>query len=284
MNSPYVFDCYEIFRSVEIVWIAWGLGILLLPLVVYIAAWQVSQFSRRPVSLSAFHADQHGASYSLSFVLTLPFIVGLIVLILQTSFLLVAKFGTMHAAFMAARAGVVWTTSDERDVPVSNVAGYFDNFPKAQEKATAAAVRAMTPFSSGFFTKQASGQAREDAGKFLDVYRRYIAGSQTELTARRGGRTISMRENYIRNRFIYAAHATKVELTGEGSGEPWQLDLRARVTYEYPVMIAQIPLLGQFFGRRTDDGRHVFDLTSTAVFQNECPRNRTATLGIKASP
>ena len=57
-----------------------------------------------------------------------------------------------------------------------------------------------------------------------------------------------MRENYIRNKCAYAAQATEVKITGEGSGQPWALDVRAEVRYEFPVMIAQIPLFGQFVG------------------------------------
>jgi hypothetical protein len=116
------------------------------------------------------------------------------------------------------------------------------------------------------------------------VYKKYITGSQTEITSKRGG-TMGMRDNYIRNKYVYAERFTTVKIVGKGDSgpkEPWALDVEAEVSYEYPVMIPKIPLLGNFYGRKASDGRHVFDLVSTAVFQNECPRNKDATLGIKS--
>ena len=282
------FDFFEIFRSVEIAWGFWlfGIGVLLILLIRYRSLLSGNRFfipfRKR---MATFHSDQDGASYSLAFLITLPFILGLIVLIIETSFLLVAKFGTMHAAYMSARSAIVWTTSDHKDVPVTNGNTYFDNFPKARSKAEEAAIRAMVPFSSGLAAKKLkyTDAQQKNAANYLQMYRDFTLASEADLRSYKWKHKIRIRPDYVRNKFLYASRATQVKLSGQSeisNPEPWQLGLEARVTYEYPYSIAKIPFFGLFVGERTSDGRYVYKVQSTVMFPNECPKNPTAKLGI----
>jgi hypothetical protein len=226
------------------------------------------------MSIKNFNADEHGASYTLTFILSLPFITGLIAVMMETSFLLVAKFGTLHAAYMAGRSAIVWTTSDHKDYPVNGAEHYFRKFPSVQEKAETAAVRAMVPFAGGFYNK--SGANSSKANQYVEVYREFISSNPEQLRSQQShmrGQSIQMRDKFIKNKFAYAQQATKVKLTGKpvGGNEPWQLDVTAEVSYEFPYAIARIP----WFRDKVE-----CTIKSKAVFQNESPKNKTAKLGI----
>ncbi len=58
--------------------------------------------------LRRLHADQGGAAQSLSFVLTLPFFVMIILFIIQVSQVMIGTVVVHYAAFVAARAAIVW--------------------------------------------------------------------------------------------------------------------------------------------------------------------------------
>ncbi|GAB6165570.1 hypothetical protein JCM19992_15700 [Thermostilla marina] len=59
-------------------------------------------------ALATLHVDQRGAVQSLSFVLTLPIFVMLILFIIQVSQLMIGTVVVHYAAFAAARSAVVW--------------------------------------------------------------------------------------------------------------------------------------------------------------------------------
>jgi Flp pilus assembly protein TadG len=61
-----------------------------------------------PRRLLALHRDQAGAVQSLSFVLTLPLFVMLMLFIVQVSQLMIAAVVVQYAAYAAARAAIVW--------------------------------------------------------------------------------------------------------------------------------------------------------------------------------
>jgi hypothetical protein len=266
----YYFDSYEIFRSVETAWIIFGICIFLLPVIMLL----LQNRRAEPISIKNFNVDEHGASYTISFILSLPFIMGLIAVMIETSFLLVAKFGTLHAAYMAGRSAIVWTTSDHKDYPVSGAEGYFRKFPSVQEKAETAAVRAMVPFAGGFYNK--SGANSRQADQYVKVYREFINSNAEQLQSKqldKSGQSIQMSDNFIKNKLAYAKQATQVKLTGksENGNEPWQLDVVAEVSYEFPYAVARIP----WFRDKVE-----CTIKSKAVFQNESPKNKNAKLGI----
>jgi len=142
-------DFWELFRSVEIVWATWFSCLILLGLLTRHLLLRLVRLDYRAVfarlNLRRIHSDTSGAAYSLSFIMVLPFLVLLIALIIETTFMLVAKIGTMQAAFASARTASVWTTRD-RDYTST------DDFHLAKDKAQQAAVTAMVPYSSSFDT------------------------------------------------------------------------------------------------------------------------------------
>jgi hypothetical protein len=62
--------------------------------------------------LARLHADQHGAVQSLSFVLTMPLFVLVVLFIIQVSQLMIATFTVHYAAYAAARSAIVWIPAD----------------------------------------------------------------------------------------------------------------------------------------------------------------------------
>jgi hypothetical protein len=69
------------------------------------ARWRLS-------ALGSLHRDQAGAVQSLSFVLTLPVFVMILMLIVQVSQLMIATVVVHYAAFAAARSAVVWIPAE----------------------------------------------------------------------------------------------------------------------------------------------------------------------------
>jgi hypothetical protein len=75
------------------------------------AAWLLARVSRarlRTNRLWGLHHDQGGSAQSLSFVLTLPLFVMIMLFIIQVSQLMIATVVVHYAAFAAARSAVVW--------------------------------------------------------------------------------------------------------------------------------------------------------------------------------
>lgn len=75
------------------------------------------------------HADQQGSAQTLSFVLTLPLFVMVLMFIVQVSQLMIGQIVVEYSAFAAARAAAVWIPADlSRQDPQEGpncVAGYF---------------------------------------------------------------------------------------------------------------------------------------------------------------
>lgn len=66
----------------------------------------------RPSALKQLHADEAGAVQSLSFVLTLPVFMMVMMLIVQVSQIMIATVVVHYAAFAATRAAIVWIPAD----------------------------------------------------------------------------------------------------------------------------------------------------------------------------
>ena len=61
------------------------------------------------VRLRKLHRSEEGAVQSLSFVLTLPLFIMIVMFIVQVSQLMIGIMGVHYATFAAARAAIVWT-------------------------------------------------------------------------------------------------------------------------------------------------------------------------------
>lgn len=73
--------------------------------------------------LLGLHSDDRGAVQSLSFVLTLPFFVMLILFIVQVSQIMIGTVVVHYAAFAAARAAAVWIPCRVGDLELENCIG-----------------------------------------------------------------------------------------------------------------------------------------------------------------
>ena len=81
-----------------------GLLILVLHLII-----RISGARRRTISLAQLHNDQRGGVQSLSFVLTLPVFIWIMMGVIQVSQIMLAQVVVEYAAIAAARAASVWT-------------------------------------------------------------------------------------------------------------------------------------------------------------------------------
>jgi hypothetical protein len=66
----------------------------------------------QPAVLKRIHSDEAGAVQSLSFVITLPVFMMIMMLIVQVSQLMIATVVVHYAAFASARAAIVWIPAD----------------------------------------------------------------------------------------------------------------------------------------------------------------------------
>ena len=84
---------------------------LLFLLVLILAAWVLVRFSRAQLHLGRLfklHRDEKGSVQSLSFVLTLPLFIMIMMMIVQVSQLMVGIVVVHYAAFATARSAAVW--------------------------------------------------------------------------------------------------------------------------------------------------------------------------------
>src|SRR4051812_39865065 len=80
-------------------------------LILFLAAWVLVRFSRAHLRLGRLfelHRDEVGSVQSLSFVITLPLFIVVMMLIVQVSQLMIGTIVVHYAAFAAARSAAVW--------------------------------------------------------------------------------------------------------------------------------------------------------------------------------
>ncbi len=106
-------------RAVLLDCLPWAVGLVL----AVAAAWLVIRLNAaRPRfgRLFELHRNQGGSAQSLSFVLTLPFFVMILLFIVQVSQLMIAEVVVHYAAYAAARAASVWIPADVGSVETAN--------------------------------------------------------------------------------------------------------------------------------------------------------------------
>lgn len=195
---------------------------------------------------------EDGGAYTLSFVMAMPFLVLFICVVIETSFMLVAKIGTIYASFAGARTAIVWDSLDSS----SATDGMVEQ----------AAIRAFIPFSSGGVVSASSADRR------FTEYLQEHASQMKNL-----GRTPA-NSNYLDSKAAYAARAMTVAFkrTPRG-GNIWDEDLTVEVNYAFPFAV---PGVGRIFGTRGPDG-YVYAITSRTTLPNEIPQNEERSLGIQ---
>jgi hypothetical protein len=110
---------------------------LALLLVLVAAAWGLARMSRarlRLARLGTLHADQAGSAQSLSFVLTLPLFIMVLMMIVQVSQLMIGAIVVQYAAFAAARSAAVWIPADLPDPEGPNCISSYAVDPTAPDQ------------------------------------------------------------------------------------------------------------------------------------------------------
>ena len=198
------------------------------------------------VRIASFHRDEGGGAYTLSYVMTIPFVMLLISLIIESTLMMTAKVGTVYSAFAAARTVSVWSSAAD--------------WPDVLDKAEQAAKQAMLPFASGSSPGDV-GADNADGEAYWDAYNTWA--------------TAGVAQGYIAAK----AKSSNSRLSILIADKPakWDADIQVSVTYDYPI---HIPGLGQILGQRSAAGGYVFSVTSRATLPNDGPQNASQTLGI----
>jgi hypothetical protein len=190
--------------------------------------------------------DEDGAAYTISYVMVIPVYALLICMIIESVLMLTAKLGTVYASFAAVRTATVWSSAT--------------TWEKAQEKAKRAATKAMAPFASGTHGGIEKA-ATAEAVSFDAAYHAYVKSP--------------ISDKFLLNKYGYAQEHVKVEIDGPPTDAT--APITAKVTYEFPF---NIPGIARLFGKRGNDGKFYFPLTSEATLDNEAPQDGRKTIGI----
>lgn len=191
--------------------------------------------------------DEDGAAYSLAYVLTVPFYLVLICLVVETSSLLVVKIGTMYAAYAAARSRIVWE-------PVAPSV--------AQERMELAGKQAMTPFASSHSLHRSGSPAPSDAAQnYMNAYRNYSANVAPAQPS----------DAYWSNRYQHAWGATRVTLLRivdrvdpvTRAATPM---FTVEVKHDAPLIV---PVIGRILGDRQVGGYWVREMRSEITLPGE---------------
>jgi len=87
-----------------------------------------------PGRLRRLHRDQQGSAQSLSFVLTLPFFIIIMLFIVQVSQLMIGTIVVHYAAFAAARSAVVWIPANLGSPEQEDCIGSYYVDPEASDQ------------------------------------------------------------------------------------------------------------------------------------------------------
>lgn len=110
---------------------------LALLLVLILAAWALARFSRvrlRLGRLFELHRDEVGTVQSLSFVLTLPAFIMILMMIVQVSQLMIGTIVVHYAAFAAARSAAVWIPAAVSDLEGPDCISAYSIDPEAKDQ------------------------------------------------------------------------------------------------------------------------------------------------------
>lgn len=190
--------------------------------------------------------DEDGAAYTLSYVMVIPVYALLMCMIVESVLMMTAKLGTVYAAFAAVRTATVWSSAT--------------SWEKATAKAQHAAVSAMTPFASG---THGGGEKATNADA-IAYEGAYHAFAKAPIS-----------DKFLRNKYGYAQEHVKVEIDGPPTDAT--APITAKVTYEFPF---NVPGIARIFGKKGNDGKFYFRLTSEATLDNEAPQDNQKTIGI----
>lgn len=266
MERPHV-DSSAYFRGVEWLWALW------LASAVGVAWATIRTFSGINLSvLRRFLRSERGAAYSFAYVMTFPIYVLLIVIVCQTTMLLITHMGVVYAAYAGVRSAIVWKAVTDGEGKTTEV---------ADKMIRQAVVAALTPFasSSSYHAQQMGISGTSTAAD--DYYDQYIAYIGSDKS---GG---PVRKTYLTAKYRYAAGDKVTRVTtvvpDAGGEEPWKKDVKVTVTYNAPF---DLPVVAQWLGKKPFSGAsfYVLPLNASASLQFEIPKSEPVkgarTLGI----
>lgn len=240
-------DGYEWFRSVEWIWCLWLASVATLAwLTVRSVRYIRQRMKHGHGSWRRLWHSEEGGVYTLSYVMTFPFYLLLIALALECSLLIVAKIGSVYAAYAAARSAAVWESAGTTSTMTN--------------KMHQAAALAMTPFSSGaarHVISQGSRPTARQVNALLKGYKEYRGSGD------------AYGDEYLARKCRYAWAATQVSLTKpQSDGKAIEVTLRYRAALH-------IPGIARLLGTRATDGNFsYYSIESRAIVQSETPLSR----------
>ena len=291
---------FQVFESVVDVWIIWFVSLFLFGFCIRRAFQQFSWQSFR-----RFAKSEHGASYALPYVLTFPIFLLLMCVLIQASFIIMCKMGTVYAAHSSARTFVVWQGMNAQAAQAIGL----ENEEYIRYKTHRAAMMAMAPFANSNVNQRESlfplfplalgdGESVEmgaldlpetlanalsfaDREAYVQAYSRLVADahSKDESTTHpiidRADRIAS--GNYIRSKYSYAAAATRVTTPEEIA--KWNEDVEIKVRYR---MAFHLPVTARVFGgeSRFWSSQLFRDIETTIVMPSEAADTDDGTIGI----
>lgn len=209
---------------------------------------------RRPSQLGP---DECGAAYSLSFVLTIPLYLVFCGLMLETTFLIIARIGTVYAAYAGARSAAAW---DALQDPVL-----------ASERLHEAICSGLAPFAvSAGFDPTASNSASDGlAPHMLSAADDYAAAMQKSAGTERDLDSAELVRHYYRICHRVTAHKQHHSQDADHA-------VSVSVTYRAPLIF---PGVARLFD---EDHRRPFEypLTATVHMSRSVATAPRGTLGI----
>lgn len=205
---------------------------------------------------SGLITKQQGVSYTLGFVLTIPVYLLFVLMILETTVLLMTRIATVYAACAGARSNVVWHNFNQE---------------LAEQRCQQAVVSALTPFVVATDSEGSqSGTARPEVAQ---ESREYVSALQSFA-----GDNVDSHKVQLRYRRVDA----RTELAIERSTDEVTQAPLVTVTVRY-----QAPLFVPGVARLLDhDGRYPYERVVTSKFTMplEQIRSDDGTLGIAYQP
>lgn len=263
-------------ESVEWVWLAWAGSVVA---VVLLLVRTVRGFTAADARRLA--RDESGAAYSLAYVLTAPVYVIFVCTVVETTMILVAKIGTVNAAYAATRCYVVYHGPDlnaDEDAasgcpPLPPQAD--DRRVHATELARLAGVRAMVPFASpSRFHADGPTWPPDLIGTdaYTEAARQYAGRAGTPVNAA-----------VIRAKYRYAYKAVGPVEVSKPEREPKERPVKLTLVYRAPL---HIPVVARLMGDRSPwGGRYrVLEIRTTVSLPDELPLSDDCRLGIRHDP
>jgi Flp pilus assembly protein TadG len=234
-------------QGVEWIWLVWLVSLA----IVFKMSCQALRRWRRPCWV-VLARDEEGVSYSLSFVLLIPFYLLFVCVVFESTWLLLAKVGTLYAAHAGARSAVVWASAQPANLRTTRI--------------NQSVWSAMTPFATGSPSWLGlSGDAFGDALDYAAAYNLYSPASN-DPNAQPGFGTMT-------NRYLTAASRTSWQQQVDTSRPDG--DLTVTVTYRAPL---HIPGAARILN--PNGSQNEYSITSKATLPNEAPASANGTLGI----